>query len=607
MITDLSQIDALGTRVLKEGGVLRLQVTSGPSVLSERVFTNTMQATPAEVDLILRDMTNDVVLGEAPRLNDAGGLVDMRGEPIGAIYITGDVGIGKPLVANLRPNWSATSFKWFADGVEIPGAISNTFYPTDSQQGKTITAQAVGLAFNDTATGIVPPITTPRPGFMQASPLGFSAAVRTVTGHTSALSYRSACDTNEVELTVSNVTLFGGPSISESIPSDGKDLIARVSLFRPTFPYVPTSRNFATAPLAGATSATLASPFNQTSTRDIVYFSNGEIRFVYFKNGSTAVTWTTPLSSDCTTTAFTRAWTRIDVLPNDILLAGGTKSTQQLRVAVPNLKRDDVVLASCHIRAADGSSFVLPAQQPVNHLDYLANGLQESFVDSSTDQHTTRLGAGAFLNFSGGSSAFKPLGLRAVNPTNMLKRPTYVIGDSIGSSMISWVQQFLHANKVPYVNMSKAGETASKFINNNQARILLADKGIALCQLGRNSWNLASAQLLWAWCRAQGFSTILQVLPPPITTGTSGGTSWQSESTQNEDLATQAVNAQIIAMLNTAGGPNGIIDTYTPVKGTNPNKWAPNLTDDGIHPNAAGTTLILAYFASQGYAAMFNF
>jgi hypothetical protein len=59
------------------------------------------------------------------------------------------------------------------------------------------------------------------------------------------------------------------------------------------------------APANGATSAVLGSAWTSITCSQLVTFDNGEQRTVTFRQGSTAITWTTPLTSACTTTTIT--------------------------------------------------------------------------------------------------------------------------------------------------------------------------------------------------------------------------------------------------------------------------------------------------------------
>jgi hypothetical protein len=56
------------------------------------------------------------------------------------------------------------------------------------------------------------------------------------------------------------------------------------------------------APASGATSAVLDSAWTNITCSQLVTFDNSEQRTVTFRQGSTAITWTTPLTSACSTT-----------------------------------------------------------------------------------------------------------------------------------------------------------------------------------------------------------------------------------------------------------------------------------------------------------------
>lgn len=55
------------------------------------------------------------------------------------------------------------------------------------------------------------------------------------------------------------------------------------------------------APLTGSTTATLSSAWTSQTCQQLVVFDNSEQRTVTFRQGSTAITWQPPLTSDCTT------------------------------------------------------------------------------------------------------------------------------------------------------------------------------------------------------------------------------------------------------------------------------------------------------------------
>lgn len=56
------------------------------------------------------------------------------------------------------------------------------------------------------------------------------------------------------------------------------------------------------APTNGATSAVLSTAWTSPTYQQLVVFDNGEQRTVLFRQGSTAITWQSPLTSACTTT-----------------------------------------------------------------------------------------------------------------------------------------------------------------------------------------------------------------------------------------------------------------------------------------------------------------
>lgn len=521
------------------------------------------------------------------------------------VTVLGIVSVGNSLTAQLAPGWSCSSFTWARDGVTISGATTDTYLVQDIDAGKVISAVPVSPVYTGASAGTTATaLSTARPAFMQANAVGYIGSFRSVTGHSSITMYRAAADMDAVEVTISNALLYESASLSEAFPSDSLTLEVQLTLYTPTWPYVETTRNFTAGLASGATSGTLTANA-PGSTLEYCRFSNGDFRWIKLTSGSTAVTWDKPLSSAAASNPKTlQTSSRGQFLfdgSNIALLTGGQFTTLKSVISGLNIKKDDPVYVNSFVRRQGGGSFLLPANQPANWQDNLSNGLLEAYIDSTTNYQTNRFGSAPWYAIAGGANQFRPMALRGFNLVGNTKRPVTVIGDSIGSDPNSWVQQWLHAEDVPYVNLCKAGESGTTFLAGNDVRSQILDRGMAFVEMGRNAWNLTAMQPLWAYLRSQGFTRIVQVLPPPNTTGT-----FADEAGQTADTVTQGVNAQVIALVGEPDGPDAIIDTYTPCQGTNTQKWAAGYTGDGVHPNATGRAAILAYLASQNYIELFN-
>lgn len=434
------------------------------------------------------------------------------------------------------------------------------------------------------------------PAFMQAAPVGFIGSFRSVTGHNSVCMYRAAGDTDSVEVTVSNASIFVTQNTSEAFPGDGLNLEVKCVLWAPTFPYVKTVRAFASPLSAGATSGTLAANA-PGSTLEYVQLNSGEYRWMRYTGGSTNVTWDAPLTLPAAVNAQIWQMQNKGIFQfsgaSPGILTGGQFSVLKSTITGLSIKKNDPVYVTSFIRRVGGGSFLLPGNQPANGNDILGNGLLESYVDSTTDSTGTRFGSAPWYTIAMGANQFRPIALRGYGIANNTYRPISVVGDSIAANVGSWVQQFLHSKGVPFVNLAKAGETAAQFIANSTVRVQALSRGYMLVEMGRNAWAVPGMQALWTYLRANGATKIIQVLPPPQTT--SATNDWSSEATQNPDTATLPVNAQIISLLGQPNGPDAIWDSYTPCQGTDIQKWAPNYTGDGTHPGSLGISAIIAY------------
>lgn len=448
------------------------------------------------------------------------------------------------------------------------------------------------------------------PAFMQASAVGYIGSFRSVTAHNSVCMYRAAADMDSVELTISNAVLFEGQNASEAFPSDGADLAVKCTLYTPTFPYVETTRNFTAAFVGGETGGTLTADA-PGSTLEYCRFSNGDYRWIKLTGTGTsaerrAVTWDKPLSSAAASNPRTlqtssRGSFLFDGNPTGVLV-GGRFSVLKSVISGLGIKKNDPAYVNSYVTRVGGGSFLLPGNQPANWQDNLSNGLLESYNDSATDSTGTRFGSPPWYLPAGGANMFRPMALQGFNLQNSTYQSVYVIGDSIGSDPNSWVQTFLHANGVPFVNLCKAGETSAEFLNisNPVRREILNKGGIALVQMGRNSWSLSAIQALWTYLYSLGFTKIIQVYPPPQTTTSNGGI---DEAGQTQDTNTLTVINQVELLIGTPGAAHRRWNTYVPCQGVDPLKWAAGYSVDMTHPNPTGRAAIVSYGTSQNWVA----
>lgn len=70
------------------------------------------------------------------------------------VSYSGSSGAGKFLTAKLPPEWTATGYQWYADGVAISGATNQTYLQTTGDRGKTLTVKVSGLSYQS-STGVV--------------------------------------------------------------------------------------------------------------------------------------------------------------------------------------------------------------------------------------------------------------------------------------------------------------------------------------------------------------------------------------------------------------------------------------------------------------------
>jgi hypothetical protein len=448
------------------------------------------------------------------------------------------------------------------------------------------------------------------PSFLQASPAGYQGSFRSVTGHTSINMWNAACNMTAIECTVSNALFWTSGAAAEGIPSDGANINITAVLYTPRVPLTRTTRNFNASLASGATSGTLAANA-PASAWEYVEFSNGERRWVRYTGSSTAATWDTPLSSACTNVA--RIWTldnRGAFLFNGVspgVLTGGVQTTLKGVISGLSVNKDDPVIVNFYLSRVGGGSFLMPASQPANLTDIYGNALKECYTDSVTNYANTKFGTAPFnAVLTGGINQYRPVSLRGSTRSNTTMMETTVIGDSIGSTQSGWVQKFLHTNKIPFQNLCKAGEYASIYLLQNNVRKQVYGGRVALVEMGANSYSLAQLQPLWAHLRENGYTKIIQVLVTPNTS--SGSTGWTAadQSDQVANPAIRTVSAQIVALVGQPDGPDAVIDTGTPCQGVDPDKWAPNLTADGIHPNGTAVdSYILPYLVTQNYQALF--
>lgn len=526
--------------------------------------------------------------------------------------IQGTFGVGQTLTAVVADGVIATGFQWYranADGsnlTAIAGATKNTYLQQDIDQGKVITVRLTGFIVSATNADAIPSLSSARPAFMQASPIGASGSFRLVTGHNSVCMFRAAADVDGVELTISNAILYESGTASEAYPPDGYDLQVNCEFFTPTWPYVETTRNFNAPLAAGATTGTLTGNA-PGSTLEYCRFSNGDWRWIRLTGGSPNVTWDQPLSSAAASNPKTLQTSRrgsftLDGNPN-VVLKGGQFSIIQPIMTGLNIKRNDPVYVEFYVSRVGGGSFLLPGNMPANWQDDLANGLLEAYNDSVTNSSQTRFGSPPWYSIAGGATMFRPMALRGFNLQNNIYRPVTIYTDSIGNFSKSWVQRLMHRLGVPYVNYGKAGQTISQLTDPaNPISPYIADKGAAIIQIGRNMWNLPALQQAWAMARARGHTKIIQVLPPPITNTTDNGA---TEANQTQDTTTSALFAEIYALVGTENGPHAVWPVYDAVKGVDPFKWAAGYSSESgqlVHPNDTGSLAIVNFAIANNWA-----
>lgn len=448
------------------------------------------------------------------------------------------------------------------------------------------------------------------PAFLQASPLGYQGNFRTVSGHTSVCMWNAACDMTEVEIAVSNAIVWVTGSSAEGIPSDNANLNIVANLYTPQYPYSKSTRNFSGSLLAGATDGTLAANA-PASAWEYVEFSNGERRWVKYTGSSTAASWDTPLSSNCTNVA--RIWAMVNrgafqfngASPG--VLTGGVKTVLKSIMSGLQLKSGDPVSINCYISKVGGGSFLLPANQPSNTNDVLGDALKECYVDSGTNYAANKFGTAPFnATLTGGVNQFRPIALRGRNTSNTLYLEWTLFGDSIASLQTSLWQKFFHKYKIPYLNLAKAGEYPSSFIAQNDVRKQVYGGRGALVEYGPNSPTLSQLQAMWAHARANGYTKVIQVLLPPNTSAGSTGWTASDQSDQVANPAIRTLNAQILALVGQPDGPDDTIDCNTPLVGPDLDKWKPNYTTDGTHLNNTAIQAGLDDFEANDVQAKFR-
>lgn len=453
---------------------------------------------------------------------------------------------------------------------------------------------------------------SPLPFAMQASPLGATSGARRTLSvrHNSVTSYLALGAATQIEIALSNVSIYG-VSAAEAVTPDSITVSGYVYTPGGSSGAASWQNRTANATVsAGATSLTTTAGPATANGLHLIKFSTGEFRFGNTTVGSSTYTWATGLKSGATTAIQIKQPNSVYWTQTPITFAGGATSmtftggVKQLYKAVVNATTTSGLpfIVQLSVVPQAGGSYSLPCQMIPDSIDYLSNGLLESYQDNATDYSGIYFGAPPWVNMQGALGTYKPLSVRAFTPTGLVKKSTTIWGDSLSTNISGWVQFFMHDNQIPYVHLGKAGESPASFLLQNTIRSQLDSGDVLLCQLGRNGYDLSALQALWSAGRAAGYKKIIQVLPPPQTTSTDG---WTTETNQTQDTNTSLVNAQVLALVGLPDGPDAIIDTYTPCKGTDPLKWSAGYTDDGTHLNAAGIAVVRAYLVSQGYAALF--
>lgn len=454
---------------------------------------------------------------------------------------------------------------------------------------------------------------SPLPFAMQASPLGATTGDRRTLSvrHNSVTSYLALGAATQIEVALSNVSIYG-VSAAEDVTPDSITVSGYVYTPGGSLGAATWQNRTANATISsGATSLTTTASPATANGLHLIKFSTGELRFGNTTVGSSTYTWATGLKSGATTAIQVKQPNSVYWTQTPITFAGGATSmtftggVKQLYKAVVSATTTSGLpfMVNLTVIPQAGGTYSLPCQMVPDSIDYLSDGLLESYQDNATDYSGIYFGTSPWVNMQGALGTYKPLSVRAFTPTGLIKKSTTIWGDSISTNISGWVQFFMHDNKIPYVHLGKAGESPASFLSQNTIRSQLNSGDVLLCQLGRNGYTFSSLQALWAAGRAAGYKKIIQVLPPPQTTSTDG---WTTEANQSQDTNTSVVNQQVLDVLGMAAGPDAIIDTYTPCKGTDPLKWAVGYTDDGTHPNATGIAAIIAYCSSQGYSALFD-
>jgi hypothetical protein len=441
------------------------------------------------------------------------------------------------------------------------------------------------------------------PVAMQASPVGYIGSFRSVTGHNSVCMFRAAVDCEEIEITISNAVWFESGSASEAFPSDGANLQVVAVLYTPTFPYAGTTR-LLTGPLAAGVKVATLQANAPGSTMEYLRLSSGERRWIKMVGSNTGISWdkelTLPATNNPTSIGFTNRGALQFNGGSPGILEGGKFSVLQASLPAP-VKRGDPFYVEFYVSKVGGGAFLLPGNQPANWQDDLSNGLLESYNDSVTNSTGTRFGSAPWYNTAGGANMFRPIAVRGKKVSNQLWKSVDIFGDSISSHPVSWIQQFLHKNNVPFNNFAKAGETFGEFMNSaNPVRkaALSPSSAVALILLGRNSWTLAGALSFIAYVKSLGYKQVILGTPPPITTTSNGGI---DEAGQTQDTVTKPIIDQLIALVGQPTGPDRIWNVYEAVRGIDPLKWAAGYSVDMTHPLESGRAAIINYGTANNW------
>jgi lysophospholipase L1-like esterase len=235
------------------------------------------------------------------------------------------------------------------------------------------------------------------------------------------------------------------------------------------------------------------------------------------------------------------------------------------------------------------------------------NAKGEGVLNSATPSDLTTNDGAIAAGRTYGYAPFTVLG----NPGST--RTLVLVGDSIlqqqhdtintdwsPTSTLQWgfARRFAYTNKIPLLNLSVIGDTVTGFVSTSGRKYAwrrgaVSDAATVLTNFGRNDIDAGRtlAQMkadlitLWEKIRSTG-AIVYQTTITPKTTSTD---SWATVANQTV-AETESIRVQLNDWIRTVPTPlSGIFDVADMVETSrNSGIWKANLTDDGIHPVAAG-------------------